>query len=140
MISLQNKIVQTFSKYDELCQIDIKHNHQKGLAMVELKPNNEYGQEVICVLIYEDNIILSYDYFEKCFSLSIESAEKTTDNIFSIIDKIFKEELIAVTTYSVNINVSKVSDLYEPSEAKKIRRKKNFRARSWFGTYDDECT
>ncbi len=139
-MTFQNKIFQAIPTLNELCECEIKSNPQRGVLMLFLRPNNEYGQEEICILAYEDHIILSYDCYEIRFDFNRDSSEKTFEQVFIIIKKIFREQLVAVTTYSSNLNATRVSNLYSPDEAKKIKRRKNFRARSWLGTYDDDCT
>ena len=137
-ISIQNRIIDSISTLNDFCKYETFTNAQTGSLRLEIEPLSNMGSENISVLILNDHITVSYDYFEKRFELSSLTLEENIENIKTLIKNILRENLIAVTTYSININTSKVSNLYEPSEVKLIRRKKNFRARSWRGTFDDD--
>ena len=137
-ISIQNRIIDSISTLNDFCKYETFTNAQTGSLRLEIEPLSNMGSENISVLILNDHITVSYDYFEKRFELSSLTLEENIENIKTLIKNILRENLIAVTTYSININTSKVSNLYEPSEVKLIRRKKNFRARSWCGTFDDD--
>jgi hypothetical protein len=140
MIPILDELEQALPNIKEYCEIQIKENPYKDSTTLELEPINENGKENIFILGYENHVTLSYDYYERRFDIDGNSSEHALAKVFDIVEKIITEQFISVTTYSADINLSKVSDLYEPSKAKKIRRRKNFRARSWSGTYDDDCT
>ena len=140
MIPVLDQLELALPDIKDYCEIQIKKNPNKDSTILELEPINEYGQENIFILAYDNHITLSYDYYERRFDFNDKGPENAMEKVFDIVEKIITEQLISLTTYSADINLSKVSDLYEPSKAKKIRRRKNFRARSWSGTYDDDCT
>ena len=140
MVTILDKLESAIPNLKDLCEIQIKENPNKNSLIVELEPNNEHGQENIFILTYDNHVTLSYDYYERRFDYNSDLHEDVIEKVINIVEKILTEQLISVTTYSANINISKVSNLYEPPEAKKVRRRKNFRSRSWSGTYDDDCT
>ena len=119
-ISIQNRIIDSISTLNDFCKYETFTNAQTGSLRLEIEPLSNMGSENISVLILNDHITVSYDYFEKRFELSSLTLEENIENIKTLIKNILRENLIAVTTYSININTSKVSNLYEPSEGRKI--------------------
>jgi len=69
-MTLFDKITRTIPGLNEFCESEIKIDQQRGFLELFLRPNNEYGQETICMLAYEDHINLSYDYYESCFDFN----------------------------------------------------------------------
>ena len=131
--------LQKISTIEELAEIEKKENKTSGSLLIEIKPKNAYGHESIFIIEHYDHVTLSFDYYERIFRVRENPHKEMFEEVVSLVKKILDEDLISVTTYSYDINLSKVSNLDTPSELKRRSRRKNFRSRSWLGTYDDDC-
>jgi hypothetical protein len=119
------------------CNNDIEKQDDKKPLRITLKPKNDLGKENLYLSVYEDNITVNYDYYEASKKPKGQKAEEFFDYIIELVTKIVQEQLIVVTTYN-KLHTFPVANIMSPDKSKRIARKKNFRARSFQGTYDDD--
>jgi hypothetical protein len=135
--SFKDLLFQSFPDIYDFCDPRVFENPQLNSLRIELEPKTEPGREVISLGVYDNHITLSYDYYERYFHIGDKAFKDVSTEVIDILKKILTEQLVAVTTYN-DINTSRVPGLMTPDEAIRIKRKKNFRARSWSGTFDDD--